>query len=220
VIKRNFPPVTPIGNAIPQQGAIYSKPIPEADPSVTGACGVILNNPKSSRGKITYTLDGKSYSMEPGYAHELPNGKTYLVEFDKGGAFGKARYSLEEGTYDFSVGPQGWDIHSKTVEVTLDNTGNSNDFHFVRAHERLVVKAREQEKLTGKCPILLIFDRGNGGEPARRVLRQGAYKVGVDSSTKLLDLFHEDAPARVGPAPRPAPTSVAAPAPIPSKPRP
>ena len=200
-----------------------SEPIPEADAGLTGGCGVILNNPKSSRGKVNYTLDGKSFSMEPGYTHELPGGRTYLLEFDKGGTFGKARYSLAEGTYDFGVGSQGWDVFSKTYEAILDNSGNSTDFNYVRDDQRFVVKAREQQTLTGKCPILIIFDQGHGGDPARRVLREGTYTVGVDTSTRLLDLFREDAPAKIrADGPKPAPASVPAPvpAPVPSKPQP
>jgi hypothetical protein len=198
-----------------------SEPTPEADAGLTGACGVILNNPKSSRGKVNYTLDGKAFSMEPGFTHELPGGRTYLLEFDKGGTFGKARYSLAEGTFDFGVGPQGWDVFSKTYEAILDNSGNSNDFNYVIDDQRVVLPAREQQTLTGKCPILIIFDQGNGGDPARRVLREGTYKVGVDTSTKLLDLFREDAPARATKStagPKPAATSI--PAPVPAKPQP
>lgn len=193
-----------------------SEPIPEAEAGVTGDCGVILNNPKSSRGKINYTLDGKPFSMEAGYTHELPGGRTYLVEFDKGGTFGKARYSLTEGTFDFGIGSQGWDIYSKIYEAVLDNTANSTDFNYVIDNQRVVLPAREQQTLTGKCPIVILFDQGNGGEPARRVLREGVYKVGVDPDARLLDLFREDAPAKVRTdGPKPAPASVPAPVPVP-----
>jgi hypothetical protein len=185
-------------------------PVPASQAAAAG-CGVTLKNPKSSRGKINYTLDGESFAMEPGYAQQLPGGRPYLVEFDKGGSFGRTRYTLEQGLYEFSVGTQGWDLFSKVYKATLDNSGNTRDFHYVRAGQAATVAARQKQTLTDTCPIVIVFDQANGGEPARRELKDGVYRVAVDPRQRRLDLFRGDEQALVSTAPRPAATAEVAP---------
>jgi hypothetical protein len=35
---------------------------------------------------------------------------SYIVEFDRGGSFGTAKYELTEGEYEFVVTDRGWDL--------------------------------------------------------------------------------------------------------------
>ncbi len=150
---------------------------------------VVMVNTPDSGGTITYVVGAERYTLEPGYEQEHELDTPPIIEFDRGGSFGLARYTLQPVRYAFVVGGRGWDIQPRDYEATLDNRDNSNDFHFMRGTEPDVVPARQIRLIRYTSPIRVSFDRGDGAEPALKELGDGSYKIGVDARTGLFDLF-------------------------------
>lgn len=84
------------------------------------AASVVLLNPKENNGPVNYALNAIRYTMLPGYEQKLPAGRTWTLEFDRGGSFGRARYTLTPGTYAFAVTERGWDVSRRTDSLTTD----------------------------------------------------------------------------------------------------
>jgi hypothetical protein len=179
----------------PQPGPIsIVSPTPEAPspapPSPPSAeARILLINPPETRNTVAYQVDGSPFEMPSDSQQDLSGGPRQ-VAFDRGGDFGEARYTLTEGTYVFALGARGWGLYRKTFQVVLDNSANAHPFHIgLGDGTRLVIAAGQSRKLTDRFPILVYFDRGDGGEPASRQLRDGTHRIAVDPSTNLLDLF-------------------------------
>jgi hypothetical protein len=171
---------------------VSGSPVPDAPSSGSGGgsgSGVLVTNPRESGGAIHYSVSNFPYEMKAGESQTLPAGRTWIIEFDRGQGQGKARYALDEGTYEFFVGARGWDLRGKTHEVTLDNSANAHEFHYVANGQADLVPARQSKTIQSKWPIVLDFDRGDGLEPVRKELAKGTYQVGVDFRTNLLELF-------------------------------
>ncbi|MEX0612509.1 MAG: hypothetical protein WD229_10350, partial [Pirellulales bacterium] len=90
-------------------------PTPSAD-----VPDVVLLNPKQNVGPVIYTLNAIRYTMQPGFEQKLPAGRSWTVEFDRGGSFGTARYSLTPGTYAFALTERGWDVFRRTDPLPSD----------------------------------------------------------------------------------------------------
>jgi hypothetical protein len=91
--------------AAPPSTAVPTNDIPYKGPGVT------LVNPKETEGTVKYTIDGHVYQMTAGQTQNLKTKANWVIEFDRGGAFGTARYTLEEGRFEFVVTKRGWDVH-------------------------------------------------------------------------------------------------------------
>ncbi len=190
---------------------IPGKPLPVTDPANVVTSGIVLLNPEDTGGAISYSLNGESCSMEPGYSQNLGAGKTWLLEFDRGNGADQARYELKgDATYEFGIDPakKAWDIWKKTYKVTLDNSRNGKDFHLVFNGEQMTVRAKKGLQLESTFPIVATFDQGKGGPAAVRRLTSGAYQVGVTRTG--LDIFPPRTSATAAAAP-PAPTPAPAP---------
>jgi len=180
---------------------------PPADPGVSGSVAVPKNvlPPVSTRGivllspaktgkpstdaalLIRYLVDGKPYRMPAGYQQKLAQAGR-IVEFDRGGSFGRARYRLDEGTYFFAVTKKGWDLFRKTFKVTVDNRANQYAFRYLVDNRPATVAPGQTRTHTGAFAIEIVFDRGNGGQPVRKKLNSGVYEVRLDPAKRLLDL--------------------------------
>ncbi len=56
-------------------------------------------------------VDGQTQlELRPGETRPLREKASYIVEFDRGGSFGTAKYELTEGEYEFVVTDRGWDL--------------------------------------------------------------------------------------------------------------
>lgn len=156
--------------------------------------GVLVVNPASSRGTINYNLNGNHYVCEPGMQQKLPllpNGRSWVVEFDRGAKFGPAAYTLSPGTYYFTPTDLGWQLYRQHFEIVLDNSRSDQEFHFIFDGEDLIVPAGAARTLRSDYPIMVRFDRGNGSEFVSRKIpvTVGTVLVGVDSDDNLWDLF-------------------------------
>jgi hypothetical protein len=99
-------PASPLENLIPT-------------PSVD-APDVVLLNPTRNGGPVNYTLNDVRCTMAPGFQQKLPGERAWIIEFDRGGSFGTARYSLTPGKYAFVVTERGWDIIRRTPAIATD----------------------------------------------------------------------------------------------------
>lgn len=152
--------------------------------------GSLIENPKSSRVTINYNINGNHYVMEPGMVQKLPADRKWVVEFDRGQAFGAAAYTLQPGTFHFTPTDLGLQFYRHRFDVVLDNTQNNQEFHFIFQGEDLSVPAGGTRKLSSLYPIVVKFDRGNGEEFVSKALPpNGTVQIGVYSADNLWDLF-------------------------------
>jgi hypothetical protein len=150
------------------------------------ASDVLLTNDGATA--VNYTVNEQHFSLPPGYNQALPDGTTWTVAFDKGAGAGETRYSLAAGTYAFTVKEKGWELYKKTYKVSLDNSGNSQDFSYVVGGKPQTLAAGQAQELTANYPIVVRFDDGAGQTIARR-LETGTVNVALTPDGNSLDLF-------------------------------
>ncbi len=153
------------------------------------AMTVVLLNPEENAQTVFVLLAGEELSLEAAQQIQFETPEATIVEFDRGGDFGTARYSLDEGVYEFKLTDQGWELYRKTFKVTLDNSANENDFNYLADGEPVTVAADECRTHESGFPVMVSFDRGDGQEPAQVALPTGTYLIGVNPETELWDLF-------------------------------
>lgn len=69
-----------------------------------------ITHPSGSTAPINYSLNGFQYTIRPGESQTLVNDRLWTIQFDRGGEFGRARYSLSPGQFEFTVSAAGWDF--------------------------------------------------------------------------------------------------------------
>lgn len=149
---------------------------------------IILANPAAET--VNYNLNQQPQQMEPDFEQTLPGETSWIVEFDRGGNFGQARYQLSEGYYYFKATEQGWELVRKTFKTTLDNAGNKFAFNYVIDGKQQTINPGETHDLTGPFPPVLRFDNGKGEEQSRK-LDSGSYKVALADGMKL-DIYKSE----------------------------
>src|SRR5262249_37052583 len=82
--------------------------------------------------------------------------------------------------------------------ITLDNSNYPGDFQYMLGNQALVLQAGETRTHEDALPFQIAFDHGDGSEPARKLLTQGTYLVGVDASQQRIDLFDADSVESAG----------------------
>jgi len=153
--------------------------------------GVMLINPKRSGANVSYRLNGEVYQMKPGMSQKLP-AANWVIEFDRGGAVGGSQYRLADGTYTFTPTETGWELYKQRYDITIDNTRNPRDFHFIVDKEPLVVRGGHTRNLASRYPIFIRYDRGTGGEMVQKDLNfSGTVEVGINAADNLWDIFPE-----------------------------
>ncbi len=100
---------------------VYSAPVcaapvaaaPAAAPAPALPNSVIeLSN--SEDDTVAYTLNGERFDMQPRYNQKLTTRPSWVIEFDRGGSFGTASYTLTQGKYKFVATDHGWDLNQDT----------------------------------------------------------------------------------------------------------
>jgi hypothetical protein len=90
-------------------------------PSIPNAV-IVLANPQDD--PVSYTLNGARYDMSPRYSQKLTSKPSWLLEFDRGGSFGTARYTLTQGTYKFVATERGWDVVKDAGNAATPSAGH------------------------------------------------------------------------------------------------
>jgi hypothetical protein len=84
--------------------ALPSNPLPPSEP-------IRIVNPEASLGIVRFAVNGQIGALPPGEFAEIPRGPKWVIEFDRGGQFGKARYALRSGIYRFDLTNKGWELY-------------------------------------------------------------------------------------------------------------
>jgi hypothetical protein len=71
---------------------------------------IAIVNPAELSTPVTFTLNSRSYTLQPGEQMDFTFDRSLVIEFHRGGDFGSARYSLRDGIFKFTAGANGWDI--------------------------------------------------------------------------------------------------------------
>ncbi|MHB8897365.1 MAG: hypothetical protein ACYC6Y_01315, partial [Thermoguttaceae bacterium] len=152
--------------------------------------GVVLINPTQS--KVRFVFGSHDVVLEPAFLQTFPGAG--VISFDRGAGKQTARYTLEAGTYEFAAGAEGWDLNSKSYEVTVSNAAGLEPFHYIVQGEEVSLAADESRTHTSKYPILIRFDRGDGATVRQVRWEKGpaTLQVAVNPSDNLWDLFVSD----------------------------
>ena len=62
---------------------------------------------------VAFLVDSREIELADGQSHSLRGDKQRIVEFDRGGDFGTARYAVTDGQYEFIITDRGWDMVRK-----------------------------------------------------------------------------------------------------------
>jgi hypothetical protein len=102
----------------------YVRPV--AEPPYSGP-GVTIRNPGATVVTLSYTIDSRrSHDLAAGESQQLTEKGRYLIEFDRGGDFGRARYTIAEGTYEFTLTDHGWELYRQADAATHGQRVKSN----------------------------------------------------------------------------------------------
>lgn len=102
------PVVTAPPVVVPAGGNTTSTSLrPNAIPAYTGP-GVTLRLPADYPGSVYVQVDKREVEIRPGTEVVFKDKSSYLVEFDRGGAFGASSAEITEGVYSFKVADRGW----------------------------------------------------------------------------------------------------------------
>ncbi len=103
--------------------------------------------------------------------------------------------------FPFWLHPLGRDDRlEKSFSITIDNADGDQDFHYYLDAESQTVKAGDVLKHESDEPMLVQFHDGN--DRVEKTLLNGEFHVGINTETKLWDLFPSE-PSRIeeGPVP-------------------
>jgi hypothetical protein len=98
----------------PVYPAVYQSPVTTyaAAPSnpAPAIIPVAVLNPADTGATLCFTIGGTRYDLPPGLRQDFQLAGTRTIQFDRGGSFGTASYSLSEGLYTFKATDAGWDL--------------------------------------------------------------------------------------------------------------
>jgi len=89
---------------------IVANPMP-APPREGASLPIKIMSPEDAGAPIAYSVNEFEYTIEPGESQTLINDREWVIEFDRGGDFGTARYTLYPGTYEFALAKNGWEVY-------------------------------------------------------------------------------------------------------------
>lgn len=109
----NSQPVQPTSKSFAQTysgRASATRPVANARP-FDEAADIKLVLPKEATAPLSYTLNGTTYSIKPGYSQVFADDRVWTIEFLRGGNGSlPVAYQLQAGTYSFAVDENGWDL--------------------------------------------------------------------------------------------------------------
>ena len=109
------------GYSQPEARYVESAPAPYTGPGVT------IRNPAEPGIQLSYTIDARQgYDIAAGQTQQLTTKASYRVDFDRGGDFGRARYTITEGLYDFTPTDHGWELYRQPDSAAAAERVKSN----------------------------------------------------------------------------------------------
>jgi hypothetical protein len=155
---------------------------------------IVIRCPKEADSGLTYTLNGYSYEIKPGYTQELDGNQAWTIAFSRGSEDGEeVSYELDPGKrYAFSKTAKGWDLHSKPEEVTLTNPSRNGSIQLVVMNQKVEIPAQQSLQLTTENLVSVAFDRGGYGGVLYKELSGGNYFFAADKASGHWELFREN----------------------------
>jgi len=150
---------------------------------------IVVLNPLKTDQPVEFTLDGEAEQLDAGFKLELAGGQPRMIRFSPGNGQSPVQYRLTAGIYYFQRTDATWTLRRRTFRVTIDNRSGETDFGYLADNEQAVVRAGATRDHTSRFPLVVVFDRGDGGQPAHVALATGTYRVAGDPQTGVLDLF-------------------------------
>jgi hypothetical protein len=112
-----------IGRSYPQTVTRYTLPAP----APYAGPGVTIRDAAEPGAQLSYTIDARhGYDIATGQSQQLTTKGSYLIEFDRGGDFGRARYTISEGLYDFTPTDHGWELYRQPDNAAAAERVKSN----------------------------------------------------------------------------------------------
>lgn len=175
-----------VGNVSRAAGLGMTSANPIKDATDQTSRGVVLLNMNDN--PISFVVDDRqTLTLQPQHFQAFLEGKQGVVSFDRGNGE-TARYTVTEGTYEFTATEKGWELYRKTYKATIDNSENPNDFQFVLGTQKQIVPAGQAKEFTSPYVLAIRFDDGQGQVREKRLM-SGEFKVATSSSDGALDLF-------------------------------
>jgi hypothetical protein len=112
---------TPVYRMPVYSAPVYAAPVAPASNAALAAAAPAPSQPNavieltnSEDDTVAYTLDGQRFDMLPKYGQKLTTRPSWVIQFDRGGSFGTASYTLIQGKYKFVATDHGWDLNQDT----------------------------------------------------------------------------------------------------------
>jgi hypothetical protein len=140
----------------PQPGAYGTGYWPQVTPNPpvpSGAAPAVVTNPATNSATLNFQVDGAAYSLAPGETRDFDVSVPHVVQFDRGGGAGMARYSLTSGTYTFTPTAQGWELYHRAHEPTLAEPQASPESRPAEQPASQTVVEPAQEKPLAPVPL-------------------------------------------------------------------
>ena len=99
----------PAANSVPRTSRLAASSAPDTG----GTSTVQIWNGGGQKIPVAFLVDSQQIELHDGQSHSLHGSGKRIVEFDRGGTFGTARYELSGGEYEFVVTSRGWDLVRK-----------------------------------------------------------------------------------------------------------
>jgi hypothetical protein len=75
---------------------------------------VVVRNAAGKGAQVAFLVDNKDEELSDGQTRTFSGNGNRVIEFDRGGDRGTARYELTGGVYSFVVTNNGWDLVKET----------------------------------------------------------------------------------------------------------
>lgn len=76
---------------------------------------ITIQNAAGRSVPVAFVVDTQDVSLRDGEVRTFTGPSSRVIEFDRGGDFGSARYDLTAGDYEFVITARGWDLQRRTA---------------------------------------------------------------------------------------------------------
>ncbi|HEX5103742.1 MAG TPA: hypothetical protein VFV87_08035 [Pirellulaceae bacterium] len=83
---------------------------------------ITVQNAAGKSVAVSFLMDAQDVALRDGEVRTFSGRSSRVVEFDRGGDFGSARYDLAPGDYQFVISDRGWDLVRKPAAAASTAT--------------------------------------------------------------------------------------------------
>jgi hypothetical protein len=166
-------------------------PVADAQP-LPSSVVIRIVNPSTNLQSVNCAIGSRQIEMSPGSAESLTSSTS--VVFDPGNGTRRS-VAVTAGTWAWNMENGVWSLSKVSPQITIDTSDFKSVFNYTVNGKQASLDAGQTVQHSNAMPIEIAFDRGNGSGVATKVLTFGTYTVGVDTSSRGLDLFRTDVPS-------------------------